>query len=216
MNRFVFCLCVLLPPVSSALCRAGDAKLHPDDAAIEKVVAASMEAARKGDWGGYADLVHPESLQDYKGMWLPVLQAAAKEGPEKQADLLALFDGATELKSVLALKPKEFFVSSMKGMAAQTTVPKQDTAKADEKILGTVREGDDLAHVLIRTRAKYQQTDVNRIEVVTVKRSDSEWRIVLPEAVRVMAEAFRRGLQPGPLKSGSDTVPADPGKQRRK
>src|SRR5262245_42331334 len=159
-----------------------------------KVVAASMEAARKGDWEGYAGLVHSESLRDYKSMWLPVLQAAAKGAPAKQADLLALFDKATDLKSVLALKPKEFFVSSMKGMAAQTTMPKPVTAKTDEKILGTVREGNNLAHVLIRTRAKYQQTEVNKVDVVTLKRSDTEWRIILPEAVRIMAKAFRFGL----------------------
>ena len=212
MNRFVFWVCVLLPFASAVLCRAGDVGPQRDSVGIEKVVAASIEAAKKGDWKGYGDLVHPESLQDYKRMWLPVLQAAAKEGPDKQADLLRLFGGATDLKSVMALEPKAFFVSSMKGMASQTTIPKQDAVKTDEKILGTVREGDDLAHVLIRTRTKYQQIDVNKVDVVTVKRSGTEWKIVLPEAVRVMAETFRHSLQPATLKSGSDTVPADPRK----
>lgn len=216
MHRFIFCLCVLLSPASSVLCRAGDAKPQPDEAAIEKVVAASMQAARKGDWKEYADLMDPESLQDYKSMWLPVLKASTREAPAKQAELLALFDKATDLNSVLALKPKELFVSSMKGMAAQTTIPKQVTAKIDEKILGTVREGKDLAHVLIRTRAMYQQTEVNKVDVVTLKRNGTEWRIMLPEAVRVMAETFRSGLLPGTLRSDSDTVPADPGKQRHK
>jgi len=216
MDRLTFCLCVLLSAAFSPLCRAGDAKPRRDDGAIEKVVAASMEAARREDWKGYADLVHPQSLQDYKSMWLPVLQAAAKEGPDKHSDLLALFDKATDLKSVIALMPKEFFISSMKGMATQTTIPKQDTAQTDEKILGTVREGDDLAHVVVRTRAKYLGTEINRVDVVTLKRSDSEWRIMLPEAVRVMAETFRSSLFPGTLKSGLDTIPADPAKQKHK
>ena len=64
MNRFGFCLWVLLLPVFSTLCRAGDPKPQRDDAATEKVVADSMEAARKGDWKSYAELVHPESLED--------------------------------------------------------------------------------------------------------------------------------------------------------
>src|SRR5262249_36865015 len=120
MNRFVCCLCVLLPPASSTPCRAGDAEPQRDDAAIEKVVADGMEAARKGDWKRYGELMHPESLEDYKNMWLPALTAAAKGGPGKEADLLPLFDKATHLKSVIALKPREFFVSSMKGMASQS------------------------------------------------------------------------------------------------
>jgi hypothetical protein len=54
-----------------------------------------MAAGRRMDWEGYADLVHRESLEDYENMWLPVLRATAKEGREKQADLLRLFDKAT-------------------------------------------------------------------------------------------------------------------------
>jgi hypothetical protein len=212
MNRFIFCLCVLVPSPCSALGRAGDVKPQRDNAAIEKVVAGSMEAARKGDWKRYAELVHPESLKDYKSMWLPLMQAAAKEGQDKQADLLRLFDEGADLKSLMALEPKAFFVSSMKGMASQTTVSKPDAAKSDEKILGTVREGKDLAHVLIRTHTRYQQIEVNKLDVVTVKRSDTRWKIVLPEGVRVMAETFRHSLGPATLKSGSDTVPADPRK----
>src|SRR5580700_4779185 len=102
MNRFVFFLCVLLLPVFSTLCRAGDAKPQGDDAAIEKVVADGMEATKKGDWKGYAELMHADSLEDYKKMWLPMLTAAAKKGPDKQADWLAAFDKAADLKSVIA------------------------------------------------------------------------------------------------------------------
>src|SRR5260370_7458209 len=112
MNRFVFCLGVFLLPVFSTQCRAGDAKPQPDDAAIEKVVADSMEAARKGDWNRYAELIHPESLEDYKNMWLPALTAAAKEMADKQQDLFPLFDKTADLQSLLALKPKESSLSS--------------------------------------------------------------------------------------------------------
>src|SRR5438132_1216597 len=73
------------------------------DAAIEKVVADSLEAAKKSAWAAYAELVRPESLKQYKNMWLPVLKSAANDDPEKQAELLRLFDKAADLKSVIAL-----------------------------------------------------------------------------------------------------------------
>jgi hypothetical protein len=193
MNRFVYCVCLLLLLACSVLCRAGDAKTQRGDAAIEKVVAASTEAVRKGDWNRYADLVHPESLQDYKSIWLPVLQAAPKKGPETQADLLALFDKATDLKSVIALKPKEFFVRSMKGMAAtfrREGIP--SNLNGDEKIIGTVHEGDDQAYVVVRTRRKFGGAAMTQVEVVGLKRSGTEWKMMLPDSVRIMAETFRR------------------------
>src|SRR5262249_13828163 len=75
MTRLIVCLCLLLLPMFSTLGPAATAEPKRDDAAIEKVVAASMEAARKMDWQAYAELIHPESLEDYKKMWLPVLTA---------------------------------------------------------------------------------------------------------------------------------------------
>jgi hypothetical protein len=212
MNRFVFCLCVLLLPVFSPLCRAGDAKRQRDDAAIEKVVADSLEAARKGDWKRYAELMHPESLEDYKKMWLPVFTAAAKKGPDSQADLLPAFDKAADLKSVIALKPKEFFVSSMKGMASLFL--RQGIASpvnVDGKIIGTVHEGDDQAYVVVRTRWKFDGGEMTKVEVIALKRSGTEWKMMLPDVVRLMAEMFTRTGQ-NTQKSGPVKDRADPDK----
>ena len=190
MNRFVFCLCVLLLPVFSTLCQAGDAKAQRADPAIKKVVADSMEAARKGDWKRYAELVHPESLEDYKKMWLPYLAAVAKKGPDKQVDWLPAFDKAADFKSVIALKPKEFFVSSMKGMASLFSKGIPSPLNVDEKIIGTVHEGDNQAYVVVRTRWKFDGAETTKVEVIALKRSGTEWKMMLPDVVRIMAETF--------------------------
>ena len=211
MNRFVFFLCVLLLPVFSTLCRAGDEKPLRADAAIEMVVADSMEAARKGDWKRYAELVQPESLEDYKNMWLPALKTAAKEGPDKQADLLPLFDKAADLKSVIALKRNEFFVTSMKGMASQFSEGIANPLKVDEKIIGTVHEGDDEAYVVVRTRRKFDRAEMTKVEVIALKRSGTEWKMMLPDVVRIMAETFGRTGQ-NTQKSGPVKDRADPDK----
>src|SRR5262245_30996280 len=105
MNCFLSCLCIL--PALTTLCPADDPKPQRADAAIEKVVAESMEAGRKMDWKKYTDFIHPESLEEYKKMWLPVLRKATREQPEKQTDLLTVFDKPKDLQAVIALKPKE-------------------------------------------------------------------------------------------------------------
>src|SRR5262249_6141631 len=115
------------------------------DPAINKAVVASLDATRKMDWNAYADLIHPESLQAYQKMWLPILEDA-KDKPDRQAELLPLFDKPNDVKRLMALKPREFFIRSMKAMTANSTFPKFP-GKSTQTILGTVREGTDLAHV---------------------------------------------------------------------
>ena len=190
MVRFIFCASVL--PVFTAFCLAEDQKPQSADAAIEKVVANSMEASRKTDWKKYADLVHPDSLEEYKKMWLPVLQKATREQLEKQADLLTAFDKAKDLQAVISLSPKDFFISSMKGMAAQIPKPSFNPLNVNEKIIGTVHDDNDHAYVVVRATRKFGSSEMTKAEVVTLRRSGAEWKIMLPDVVRIMAETLQR------------------------
>jgi hypothetical protein len=206
MNRIAVRLGVPMLVVFSTFSQAQDPKTKGDDSAIAEVVAASMEAGKKMDWKGYAELVHPESLQDYKNMWLPILQAAAQKGLDEQAGLLSLFEKGADLKSLIAMKPKQFFVSSMNGIAAQHPQVKDGIAASDSKLIGTVHEGNDLAYAVVRSRI--MNTKVNKIEVITLKRSGAQWKPMLPEVIKVLAETFQRTLQSGAQKSGpvTDTI----------
>jgi hypothetical protein len=204
MNRFVFCLPALLLPAFATPGRAAPAKPEPANAAIEKVVADNLEAAKKGDWKRYAELIHPDSLDDYKKMWLPAL-TAAKKAPDQQGALLPLFDGAKDVQSLIDLKPEEFVVRSMKGIAAQfRQADNPGPLAAESKIIGTVREGEDRAHVVVRTRRKFGEAEMAQVEVVSLKRSGTEWKMLLPDSVRIMAETFGRAAgnvqRAGPVK----------------
>jgi hypothetical protein len=208
MNCLIASLCLPLLLTFATPCPAGQPSPHRDDAAIEKVVAAATAAGRKMDWNAYAELLHPESLEDYKNIWLPVLRGAAKEGRDKQTEQLRVFANASDLKSVMALKPKEFFVSSMKGMASQFSGTALNPLIAEEKIIGTVHEGDDQAYVVIRTRRKFDGAVMSQVGVVALKRSGTEWKMMLPDSVRILAETYRRigweTQKSGPVRDRAD------------
>jgi hypothetical protein len=212
MNRFGSFLCVLSLFVFSTLGTAGDSPQQPDDAAILKVVADSSEAAKKGDWEKYADLIHPQSLEDYKKMWQPALAAAAKKGPAEQAELLKLFDNAGDLKSFMALKPKEFLAASMKGMSAQFKQGPVNPQNANQKIIGLVHDGADQAYVVVRMSQKFGTAEMTKVEVVGVKRNGAEWRMELPDVVRNLAESLGPGA-PTVERSSRANVPDVPEKQ---
>ena len=118
---------------------------------------------------------------------------------------------ATDLRSVMALKPKEFFVRSMKGMASQFPGPKVSPLNVDAKIIGTVHEGDDQAYVVIRTRREFDGAVMTQVEVVALKRRGTEWKMMLPDSVRIMAETFRPTEQDA-QKSGPVRDRPDPDK----
>ena len=101
---------VLLTAASLA---AADA---PKPADAEKVAAAASEAMTKVDWKAYAELMHPDSLTEFRKKIVPALEAADKAG-KLNKELLGIFDGAEDLKTVLAWKPKEFFTRVMTSLS---------------------------------------------------------------------------------------------------
>lgn len=193
MNRKSCSACVSIALICSTQCWADDPKPATDDAAIAKVVEASLKATGAADWAGYADLVHPDSLQEFKAMWLPILQRAAKDAPAEQTELLSLFEKGSDLKVLIAMKPKEFFVSSMKGLTSKSAKVNVRRPTGDSKIVGAVREGSDLTHFVVRSRIG--NSGRTKVEVVTVRRSGMEWKMLLPDAIQGMAEAFLRSLE---------------------
>jgi hypothetical protein len=212
MNRLTYPAAGLGLILGTMHAPAQDPKPGGEDEAIRTVVAASMEAGRKSDWNAYAQLVYPESLNDYKKMWLPILRTTAKQGPQKQADLLTYFAQAKDIQSLIDMSPKEFFVSSMKGVSSQFRAPAPNPLHVREKIIGTVREGDDLAYVVVRTQSASLKTMPPKVEVVQLKQSGREWKILLPEVIRVMADMIPRMLNNEPQQSGPVTDRPKPDK----
>jgi uncharacterized protein (TIGR03066 family) len=198
---------------SLSACQAAEPVPEKESAAIEKVVAASGQATRKGDWDAFAALIHPDSLQDFKALFVPVLQAAAKKGGDEQADLLTLFDGAKDLKTVLAWQPKEFFARFAKGYTSRAPL-KETFASTTSTVLGMVPEGSDQVHVVVRATRTIEKAKISRVDVVTLKRSGREWKMLLPSELRVVAETIKRLGTPGHDSGTSKDVdiPADPDK----
>jgi len=210
-RTFRSCWVVLMASLSA--CQAAEPVPEKERAATEKVVAASEQAARKGDWDTFAALIHPDSLQDFKALFVPVLQAAAKKGGDEQADLLTLFDGAKNLKTVLTWEPKEFFARFAKGYASRA--PLKDTfASTTRRVLGMVSEGSTQVHVVVRATRKIEKAEISRVEVVTLKRSGRDWKMLLPSELRVVAETIKRLGPPGhdSATSKDADIPADPEK----
>jgi len=136
----------------------------------KKVVASRPGGRQESRLELLRSLVHSESLDDYQKMWLPILQAAAKDPADKQAELLALFDNPPDLNFLIELKPQGVFVR----FDERNDIP-NDGSKASPanqlKSCWEQTEGNDLAHVLVRTRraSLNKPPDVNRVDVISAE-----------------------------------------------
>jgi hypothetical protein len=195
-------------------CPAAGPRRSEGGATPGKVVRASLKASREGDWDAYAGLIHPDSLRDFKALLVPVLQSALKN-PDERADLQTLFGKATDLKAVLKLEPKEFFARFARGALVKSPL-KDNFASFKGKVLGVVREGPDLAHVVVRLAREGPKGVTpfalrNKVEVVTVRRTPAGWRILLPGDLRTLADTIRRsGAARADVQKAEDTIPPDP------
>lgn len=58
------------------------------------------------------------------------------------------------------------------------------------KVLGSVPEGDDLVHVLIRTRMSMQGVPMTDVEVLSLRKGDAGWGVLLNRDLEAFIELF--------------------------
>ena len=184
--------------------RAADPLPEKDVAAVRAVVEGIATDAAKKDWTAYAKRMDPAGLKKFRDDWVPMLTTAAKNGRDN--DLLALFDGAKDVKTALAWAPEEFFARFMTGST------KAISANTDGKteVIGVVAEGKSVAHVVVRLKHKVPAGEHAVVDVMTVRKTDAGWKADLPKELTVVASVLRAQ---GATESDSITVEIPPEKK---
>lgn len=156
----------------------------------ESVVQRYSAALKAGDYQKCAELMHPEALEKFRNLLLPLLDVPP--GHDKDDSALALF-GGKDAAAVKKLSPTEFFASFMGGMTGKAPGLKEALGSANMTPIGSVPEGDVL-HVVCRTSAALQGASFSMMEVVSVKRSAGNWRVLLSGEIEGMAELLRSSM----------------------
>lgn len=167
----------------------------------ESVVQSYTAALQAGDYLKSTDLMHPEALEKFRGILLPVVEAAGTES----GSLLALFKGVADLPALKKLSPAQFFASFLGGLTAANPAVLQALSSGNMTPLGSVAEGD-LLHVVCRTSLDFQGIKINKMNVVSLKRAAGGWRVLLSGEIEGMAEALRKAV----ASAASQAEPAAP------
>ena len=184
----------------------------PDvDAKIIRVAETALKAGQERNWEAYATQFHPAALQEFADLLRPALSRAESQGPGAQGALLPLFANAKSLADVLKLPPRDFFQSFMQGTTAHTPLGSNLT-DVKTKVIGVLHESPELAHVVVRASRKLLNTEYSKMEVLTLRQSGDDWKLLLPDELRAVALTFQLSLAPGNVEESSATEVVEPEK----
>lgn len=170
---------MLLPHVVAA---QAEPETSPDT-----VVRRYMEAVRAGDWHSAAALMHPEALAQFRRMIFPAFETDTP-GRELRDQF---FDGM-RLPEIRQLSEGAFFERFFRGMIARSPELLGIMQGAEVEVVGHVREGDDVAHVVYRMEATVSELSFTRLDVMSVKRLGTTWRLLLTGTMEGLAAALSR------------------------
>lgn len=174
--------------------------VHADEAITpESVVRTYYERLQTGDFGAYAEFVHPEEAARFKSMLMDVYRAANQDGDRKLID--ATFGPEATLDDVEKTTPEEFIRAFMGLVSAM--MGKIQFSRFD--LIGSVPEGD-MTHVVLRTQIAAEGVEVTQMEVVSTRPFEGQPRLMLTGAWEGIGAAMGRA-RPAP-----QPEPAGPGK----
>jgi hypothetical protein len=161
------------------------------DEAPEPVVKKSLAALKEERFDDFAKAMHPDELKRLKKSLIAAAETAAKDGREKAFLRLMKAKSVGDLKD---LSDEQFFATFCAGLFRIDTSMKKALGEAEAELIGNVPEGKDVAHVVCRLKMKIEGVSTTQMQVVSVKKSDSGWRLLFPSQIEVFASIIKHDL----------------------
>ncbi len=154
-----------------------------------ETAAAYFDALRQRDYARAAAYFDPVALQEFRD----TTSFVSELPPAMQREFLVTFFGATATaEKVEALSNAERFAAFLRVvMESAPGVVFQGVT-----VIGEVPEGEDMRHVVTRSRLSANGVELDAVEVISFRRADGKWRVLMSGKMKGLAAqvraAFRR------------------------
>lgn len=145
-----------------------------------------VQALRDERWSDAAGMMHPEALAELRAMFAPIV--THPEGGEVGREVF----GLAEPGDFATTSDTALFAAFLRTVTGNSPEFMAVMKQAKATWVGHVDEGADVTHVVYRLHMAYEGIAITKLDVMSLKRSDGEWRAVLKGDVRGIAEALRR------------------------
>ena len=154
-----------------------------------KAVAERLSATlKKGDWEGYAQLMHPDALIRFRNMFAPLAEL-----PDAQEALSALF-GVEGPEQFRKLTDREVFTRLMANLEESVPGFGEAVRNLEMTVVGQVPEGKELMHVVYRSDTAVDKLTVSSTNVLTLRSTPQGWRVLLTANIEGLAEQLLSSL----------------------
>ena len=170
-------------PAAAAAPAADPAKMTPEELGQH-----TAELVRRGDWAGFAALLHADALKGLKGVFAPLTKV-----PDAQP-MLSSFFGVETAEAYDALSDAEVF-SRMFTFISQQEPMSEAFSTMEIEVIGSVPEGEDVRHVVSRTAFTMEGARVTQMEVSSFKRENGRWWGLLKGDMQQLMERVAASLQ---------------------
>jgi len=147
-----------------------------------------------------ADSLHPSALEKFKGLLITIADAieaapANRKPPPKMLSALFGDDGPQAVKTLPA---RDAFVRFMSNLTTFVPQLREMTAGSEYQVLGHVDEGGNVTHVVFRATLRRGETEVTKMEVLSLKRDGEDWKVLLTDDLESLIRGFGKQLASPP------------------
>jgi hypothetical protein len=137
----------------------------------ETIVSRFMGAMRQQDWASCAAALHPDALDEF-ATYFKELSKVDETGQ------IAVFLGDRQPEQIRSMSSAAVFESVMQAISSFQPEMSEALSSSEAEVLGVVPEGE-LRHVVYRIGMSVGGVEIRKIEVVSAKPYQGEWRALL-------------------------------------
>lgn len=154
----------------------------------ESVAKSYFAAMQAGDWAKCASLMNSEALVSMKRTFGSIVKA------DKSGEASKALFGLKSPAEFDRLSDAAVFEKLMSFITDAVPDLKSALAASTSTVLGQVSESPELAHIVYRTQVKLGGAEVTQVELISLKKSGSNWRALLTADMEELFQKFAEGL----------------------
>jgi len=134
------------------------------------------QAMTSSDWDAYGKLMHPDALAEFKSHLMPIIENLPKIN---NSDTINLFGHMYVVDSLKAKDDTKFFTEFLGIIFSLSPDLATTFSTMKNESVGAILEGDNTIHALFRTDMKISGREVTEMNVVTLLKDGTEWKLDL-------------------------------------
>ena len=181
-----FALLCLGSAYSTAVAQQSSAQISKHPAA--KVVQDYLRLALARKWTASAKLIEPESLQNLRDSYVRRIKRPGTSIEEETEMVKKL--GQADVEDVAKMPPIAFYSAYNTALQQKYDLTNDVLALISNtlelRLLSIALEGDELAHILVRTSHRDNRNHVTNLELISLRKVRDKWMVALNEQIPVI------------------------------